>query len=95
VAVKRLVGKASAVSLSHAEARAEIQAAAERAVRRIHEFAPWKISSPVEMKIEYFPGKPGVTAEALSKSGEKQVVPRTVVYRGRTVLEAYQRWLGE
>ena len=95
VAVKRLVGKDSTLSLSHAEAKAQIQAAAHRAVARIHEFAPWKIEGPVEMKIESFPGTPGVSAAALSKAGEKEVAARTVVYRGRNVLEAYQRWLGE
>jgi len=95
VAVKRLVGKDSTLSLSHAEAKAQIQAAAHRAVARIHEFAPWKIEGPVEMKVESFPGTPGVSAAALSKAGEKELAPRTVVYRGRNVLEAYQRWLGE
>src|SRR5467141_2606271 len=59
VAVKRLVGKTSTLSLSHAEARTQIQAAARRAVVRISEFAPWKIPGPVEMKIETFPDQPG------------------------------------
>ena len=95
VAVKRLVGKTSTLSLSHTEARAQIQAAARRAVARIREFAPWKIPGPVEMKIETFPGQPGVTAAAMSHGDDKQVSPRTVAYRGRTVLEAFQRWLGE
>jgi hypothetical protein len=31
----------------------------------------------------------------MSQGEDKQVSPRTVVYRGRTVLEAFQRWLGE
>jgi D-amino peptidase len=95
VAVKRLVGKTSTLSLPHAEARAQIQAAARRAVAHVREFAPWKIQSPVEMKIEYFPGKAGVSAAALSRGEERQVSPRTVVYRGRTVLEVYERWLAE
>ena len=95
VAVKRLVGKTSTLSLSHTEARAQIQAAARRAVARIREFAPWKIHGSVEMKIETFPGQPGVTAAAMSHGDDKQVSPRTVAYRGRTVLEAFQRWLGE
>ena len=95
VAVKRLVGTSSTLSLSHAEAKAQIQTAARRAVTRVKEFAPWKISGPVEMKIESFPGKPGVSTTALSRAEEKQFSPRTVVYRGRNVLEVYQRWLGE
>jgi len=95
VAVKQLLGKDSTLSLSHDEAKAQIQIAARRAVRRIREFAPWKIEGPVEMKIEYFPAKPGVPAAAMSRAGEKENAPRTVVYRGRNVLEVYQRWLEE
>ena len=74
VAVKRLAGTASTLSLSHAEATAQIEAAARRAVQRIREFQPWKIEGPVELKFEYFP-------------------PRTVIYRGRTVLEAFEQWM--
>jgi D-amino peptidase len=95
VAVKRLLGKDSTLSLSHVEAKAQIQAASRRAVARIKEFTPWKIQGPVEMKIEYYPGTPGtpgIPAAALNREG-KQVSSRTVTYRGRTVLEAYERWL--
>jgi hypothetical protein len=46
------------------------------------------------MKFEYYPAAPGVTAEAQSNEG-KSVAPRTVVYRGRTVLEAFEKWIGE
>src|SRR5579864_9821939 len=95
VAVKRLAGTHSTLSLSHAEARSQIQAAARRAVTRIREFAPWKLQEPVEMKVESFPGKPGVSAAAMSHGEERQYSPRTVIYRGRNVLELYQRWLGE
>ncbi len=95
VAVKRLAGTDSTLSLSHAEAKIRIESAARRAVSRIGEFAPWKIEGPVEMKIESYPGKPGVSAAELSRSEGKQVAPRTVIYRGRNVLEAFQRWLGE
>jgi D-amino peptidase len=93
VAVKRLVGRSSTLSLSHAEARALIQAAASRAVTRIREFAAWKIEGPVEVKIEYFPQAPGVSSAALSRDG-KRVIPRSEIYSGRTVLEAFQHWMG-
>jgi D-amino peptidase len=93
VAVKRLAGKASALSLSHEEACGRIRAAAARAVGRIREFKPWKIEGEVEMKIEYYPESPGTTAAALSRDN-RRVTPRTVLYRGRSVLEAYQAWLG-
>jgi D-aminopeptidase len=83
--VKRLVGKASALSLSHPEACQLIRAAARRAVQRIKEFSPWVIRGPVEMRFEFHLRK--------TETGElKEVPPR--VYRGQTVLEAFQEWLG-
>ncbi len=86
VAVKRLAGTASTLSLSHAEAKAQIEAAARRAVLKIREFKPWKIDGPVELKFEYRPEGPAA-------SESRQVTPRTVTYRGRTVLEAFEQWL--
>ena len=80
VAVKRLAGKASTISLSHAEAKKQIADKARRAVGRVREFKPWKIDGPVELKFEYRPQAPATET-------------RTVVYRGQTVLEAYEQWL--
>lgn len=93
VAVKKLLGKAATLSLSHAEAKALIQAAARRAVERLREFTPWKIEGPVELKFEYYPEAPGSSSTTLSTE-MKQLLPRTVIYRGRNVLEAFQQWLG-
>src|SRR5581483_4219378 len=95
VAVKHLAGKGSSWSLSHAEAKQRIRAAAARAVKRIAEFQPWRIEGPVEMKIEYYPEAAGTPAAQLSRDSSKQVSPRTTIYRGSTVLEAYQAWLGK
>ena len=94
VAVKSLAGKGSTLSLSHAEAKARIEAAARRAVQRLSEFSPWKIQGEVELKFEYYPESPGTPAAVLSREN-KQVSPRTVVYRGGTVLEAFEQWLGK
>ncbi len=77
MAVKRLVGKISTLSLSQAEARLQIQRAANRAVKRISEFKPWKLQTPVEMKIEYYPGAAGVLATTLNRGESKQAAPRT------------------
>ncbi len=85
VAVKRMAGKASALSLSHAEACAAIRAAARRAVGRIKEFSPWIIQGPVEMRFEFHPRK--------TETGQLQEVPPRI-YRGQSVLEAFQQWLG-
>ena len=81
VAVKRLAGKASTLSLSHPEATRRIEEAARKAVTQIAGYTPWKIAGPVEMTIEYLPQPP-------------QPV-RVSTYRGRDVLEAYEAWLGK
>jgi D-amino peptidase len=80
VAVKRLAGKASTLSLSHAEATRRIAEAARKAVAQVAGYKPWKIAGPVEMTIEYLP--------------QPQPVPVSS-YRGRDVLEAYEAWLGK
>ena len=83
VAVKRLAGKASTLSLSHTEARRQIEQAARKAVSQASSYAPWKIAGPVEMTMEYLAQPP------------QQPVARTMTYRGRNVLEAYEAWLGK
>jgi D-amino peptidase len=78
VAVKRLAGKASTLSLSHAEATRQIGQAARQAVAEAAGYPPWKIAGPIEMTMEYLAQPP------------QQPVARTVTYRGRNVLEAYE-----
>jgi D-amino peptidase len=76
VAVKSLAGNGSSVSLSHAEAKDRIRAAASRAVTHIDSYTPWIVDGPVEMIFRYYARTPSV-------------------YKGRTVLEAYESWLGK
>src|SRR5437016_5326996 len=83
VPVKSLAGKSSTLSLSHTEARRQIELAAQKAVARAAQYPPWKIAGPVEMTFEYLPQPP------------QQPVGRTVTYRGGNVLEAYEAWLGK
>src|SRR5262245_19609340 len=81
VAVKRLAGKASSLSLSHDEAKRQIREGAQKAVARVREYVPWKISGPVEMVFEFLP--------------QADQPPRTSRYAGQTVLEAFEVWLGK
>jgi len=83
VAVKRLAGKASTLSLSHTEARRQIEQAARKAVSQASSYTPWKINGPIEMTMEFHAQPP------------QQPTGRTMTYRGRTVLEAYEAWLGK
>jgi D-amino peptidase len=83
VAVKRLAGKASSLSLSHEEAKTQIKKAAQTAVMHVADYKPWKIAGPVEMTFEFKP-QPPQYPEA-----------RTSSYHGQTVLEAFEAWLGK
>src|SRR5262249_11981409 len=77
VAVKALAGKGSTLSISHMQAKSEINAAAGRAVKRISEFTPWKVDGPVEMVFQFYPK-------------DKEKPGRRLEYKGRNVLEAYE-----
>jgi len=81
IAVKRLAGKASTLSISHAESKRQIRDAAQKAVSRVKDYRPWKIAGPVELIFEYLPQPP---QEA-----------KSVRYQGHTVLEAFEAWLGK
>jgi D-amino peptidase len=83
VAVKRLAGKGSTMSLSHAEATRLIREGAQRAVASARSCKPWKVPGPVEMNIEYWPQPP------------LQPTARVASYKGATVLEAFESWLGK
>jgi D-amino peptidase len=79
VAVKRGAGKASALSLSHEEACKRIHEAARRAATRVSQFTPWSVEGPVELKFEF---------KDKAQSPDR-------MYRGSTVLEAFEAWLGK
>lgn len=79
VAVKRMMGKASTLSLPHEQAKEQIRAAARRAVSHINDYKPWKIDGPVEMKFESKP--------------DGDMPGRVSVFKGANVLEAFQAWL--
>ena len=67
------------MSLSHEEARRRIQDAARKAATRVHEFTPWTVEGPVELKFEF---------KDKAQSPDR-------VYRGKTTLEAFEGWLGK
>jgi len=79
VAVKRGVGKGSSLSLAHEVACQRIEAAARKAASSVAQFTPWSVEGPVELKFEF---------KDKAKSPDR-------VYRGKTVLEAFEAWLGK
>jgi D-amino peptidase len=83
VAVKRLVGKASTLSISHVQAKRRIEDASHLAVLNIRSFHPWKITGPVELVFDFLPQPP------------LEPMERIVRYHGDTVLAAFEAWLGK
>jgi D-amino peptidase len=85
--VKSGVSRTGGFSLSHPAACALIREKAAFAVRHLAEYKPYKVSSPVELKIEYTtrgtPTKPRPNFERLDD--------RTWVTRGKDFMEVYGR----
>ena len=85
--VKSGVSRTGGFSLSHPAACALIREKAAFAVRNLAEYKPYKVSSPVELKIEYTtrgtPTKPRPNFERLDD--------RTWAARGKDFMEVYGR----
>ncbi|MCX7918023.1 MAG: M55 family metallopeptidase [bacterium] len=88
VAVKEPVARQSAKLLPVELARNRIREAAKRAVARNHQFKPFKVKPPVELKIEFI----------LTQHAEQQMLipgvvrhdARTLSYRGKNMLDAFR-----
>ncbi len=90
-AVKKGLGRYTARSLAHADACALIEETVHTAlVNRQNWPAPYKTGSPAEFKVELF-----TTEEAaayIGRPGVELADPRTVVARGETAWEAWDRF---
>lgn len=87
---KRAIDRWTARCLAPERARANIRAAAERALRRAADgaFAPYRIDGPVELEVRF-----SSTAEALMGSlvpGSVRLDPRTVSYRAPDAVAAWK-----
>lgn len=90
VAVKRGINRTCAITISPVKAREKIQNGAYRAVQRIQEIAPAKITGPCELTIEYIS-----SANAFSHSQKfyvELVNERTVKIKGKDFLDMWERW---
>ena len=84
--VKLGVSSTAGYTLPHAAACNVIRMKAERAMKRLAEFKPYRIEGPVEVKVEFTtPGAPG---PALGRASQR-IDERTVVYRGKNIIDAW------
>jgi len=87
VAVKEATSRFAARCLHPSVTRRLISEAAERAVRRVGEFSPYRVEPPIELRVEYHSNE---IAEAVSRRrGVERVDGRTVQCRGDSILELW------
>jgi D-amino peptidase len=87
--VKRAASRTAGFMLSHPAACALIRAKAQRAMERLGEAKPYRISGPVELKIEF------TTTGGTNfgpREGVEQVNGRTWAFRGKDVMDAWLKY---
>ena len=87
--VKSGVSRTAGFMLSHPAACALIRAKAQRAIERLGEFKPYKISGPVELKVE-FTTAAGTRFEL--GEGIERVNERTWAFHGKDVVDAWLKY---
>jgi len=87
--VKTGVSRNGGFMLSHPAACALIRETCRRAMQRLDEFKPYKISEPVEIKVEYTAVG---TRVFTPREGVERLDDRTWVLRGKTFMEAWYKF---
>jgi len=87
--VKSGVSRTSGYMLPHSTACALIREKARRAMERLAEFKPYKMTGPVELKVE---STTRGTMEFRPQSGVEQINDRTWVFRGKDIVEAWLKY---
>jgi D-amino peptidase len=85
-AVKTGLSRTGGISLSDHAAYSLIREKARRAVERLPEFRPYKVSAPVEFKVEFTVQGMPVYRE---REGVERVDDRIYVYRGKDLVDAW------
>jgi D-amino peptidase len=91
VEVKEGLAYYACVSLSASAAREAIRAGAARAMRKLGDIRPYRLSGPVTLRIEYST-RNTLPLTALEAHGATVIDARTIEFRGKDVLEAWTRY---
>ncbi len=84
--VKSGVSPAAGYTLPHPVACELIRSKAERAMKRLAEFKPYRVEGPVEVKVEFTTS--GAPGPGLARAS-RRIDERTVVYRGKNIIDAW------
>jgi len=87
--VKAGVSRTAGYMLPHPKACALIREKARRAVERLADVKPYKVSGPVEVKVEFTPrGTPDIQA----REGIERINDRLWVFRGKDIVDAWLKY---
>jgi D-amino peptidase len=90
VAVKEGLGRYTCISASAEKAREMIRDGAARAMKLIGQIKPYRIEGPVTFQVEYTT-RNSLPIDAGLAPGSEVVDDRTILYRGKDFLEAWNR----
>jgi D-amino peptidase len=88
VAVKTGMSRTGGISLSHKAACDLIYQKAQVAMEKLAEFKPYKVSTPVRIKVEFTVQS---TPASWAQSGVERLDERTYLYQGKDFLDAWLR----
>jgi D-amino peptidase len=89
--VKEGMGRYSCVSLSATAARDTIREAARRSVAKIGSIRPYTVSAPVTLQVEYTT-RNSLPVDSEIRTGAEVLDDRTIRFRGKDILEAWQHY---
>lgn len=87
--VKQGVSRTAGFTLPHAAACALIREKARRALERLDEFKPYKVTGPAEVKVEFTPRG---TQEFPPREGVERLNDRVWVFRGKDIVDAWLKY---
>ncbi|MCJ7501833.1 MAG: M55 family metallopeptidase [Acidobacteriia bacterium] len=87
--VKSGVSRGAGLTLPHSAACALIREKARRAMERLGEFKPYKITGPAEVKVEFTPRG---TPDFAPREGVERLNDRTWVFRGKDIVDAWLKY---
>jgi D-amino peptidase len=87
--VKKGVSRTAGFMLSHSAACNLISKKSQRAMERLAEFKPYKLTGPVYVKVEFTPRG---TARFRPREGVEQINDRTWAFRGKDIVDAWLKY---
>ena len=87
--VKSGVSRTAGFMMPHGAALALIREKTQRAMTRLPEIKPYKLSGPVEVKVEFTPHG---TEHFAPREGVEQVNDRTWAFRGKDIVDAWLKY---